>query len=1005
MATTKKPTGLSITRKDNKYIFSWNKPQTYGDGQQLQWSYKASSTHKSSIIKLSGSKKDYTVTSPSKLSEISFKVRGNHDQNTKDPGWSAWAEKSFKVGVAKQPKITTTWEEATPNKTVFKWETEDDEHKPFSRVEYRTMLVQDYNGHPSSYDWASLGAPTTSTNKTGTIFDTPESLDPNESWTRIVQIRAVGPGGTPKKWKYATHTYAKPNEPIIYKAQATPIPIKVTTTLDMEWLNNEDSAHPVDKTIIQYKMCEPAAGMTFPPQETPDDADTPVNAEHFDDWYQGNLWSEELPGLLADDQCLFVRIKVTHDTREEVSQFKIAQYGRLAAPTAVTTTPVQGTHTIVVNITSATTVPDAYHAVVYKKDGIESILGIIPNGSTSVNMVVPPWTDSVGDVGVYAVVGSYTAQPADSDGVVIYTIAKPQMTSDTVWKGGIAAPSISVVQADVEETATVTWSWTDPDATGAEVSWADHEDAWESTDEPDTYIVDASRASRLNVSGLEPGITWYFRVRLVTEGDDTTYGLYSNTFALNLSSAPAIPSLEMSAQVIDPDGEAIASWVYVSGDNTPQAHATLALYSAGTYTDILQINTEQTAVINPAALELAIGSYQLVVKVESESGQWSDYSDPVPFAVADPLVCTFTQASLVSRTETIEGDTYTFPYCLVEMPLTVTVTGAGATGQTMLAIKRKNDYSIARPDDTELTGYADEVICQFVYTGEAQQTIDIDDVMGKLNDGATYYLEATVTDNLGRTASARYPADDPDDFFTVIWDEQAIMPEATAEIVDDDYAKLTITKPQDWYTGDVVDIYRLTSDKPQLIAENVEMDDDPVEYVDPFPTLGQGGYRFVYKTKNGDDTLDSSSNFAWLDIPLTLGSQEAVIDFNGERLPLGYNLKVANTWSKEFQETRYLGGHIAGDWTKGVLRTASVDTVTLPVRDMSLFKGLRRLAEYEDVCHLRTLDGSVITCNIQVDDDFSYDTAGKIQNVSMSITRVDPVDMDSMLLADWLVTP
>ena len=82
--------------------------------------------------------------------------------------------------VAKQPKITATWEDATPNKTVFKWEVEDEEHYPFDHVEYRTMLVQDYNGHPSSYDWASVGSPSTSTSKTGTIFDTPEAVDPSE---------------------------------------------------------------------------------------------------------------------------------------------------------------------------------------------------------------------------------------------------------------------------------------------------------------------------------------------------------------------------------------------------------------------------------------------------------------------------------------------------------------------------------------------------------------------------------------------------------------------------------------------------------------------------------------------------------------------------------------------------------------------------------------------------------------------------------------------------------
>ena len=1000
MATTKKPTGLQIDRKGNKYIFSWNKPQTYGDGQQLVWSYKASKTHKSNVIKLGKTVKNYTVTSPSKLKEISFKVRGNHDQKSKDPGWSDWASKSFSVHEPIKPTVSASWSDNTPDKTTFTYTAKDDEHYPFDHVEYRTKWIKNYNGKPASYSWT--GAASTSSNKTGTIFNTTETIPLGQSYTRVVQCRTVGTGGA-SAWVFASHTYAKPNTPVITSTEGTvEDKAKGVIGLNLSWTTSAPSSRPIDKITIEYLITVPAAGMSVPTGASWQQADTPVKKGK-------TSWAEQISDTLADDQVLFARIHVKHDTSEDWSAPVIALKGRLATPTNVSITPDQGTHTITVNATNASTVPDSYMAVTYKKGASEAILAVIPHGSSTVNMIVPAWTDNAGSVGVYAVVGSYTSQPADSEGVVVYTIAEPQMTSDKVWKGTLTAPTISVVQSDIENTAIVTWNWSDANATDAEVSWSDHADAWESTDEPDTYIVNNSKASRLSVSGLETGINLYFRVRLLEiNGDDTSYGLYSDTFVLNLASAPAVPVLEMSSQVIDPAGEAIASWVYISTDNTMQEHATIAEVdtstSPWTYTPILQVEEEQQAVVRPSDLEWSVGDYLIAVQVQSASGRFSEMSDPVPVTVRDPLTCTITQASLVSKTETIDGGTYTFPYVLDAMPMTVTVTGAGNTGQTILTLKRKTDYVILKPDDTELIGHADEVVCQHVYTGEAQQTITIDEVQGKLNDGATYYIEATVTDDLGRTASDRYPNNDPDDFFKVIWNDQAIMPEATAVIIDDDYAKLTITKPVNWVSGDVVDIYRMTSERPQKIAEGIEMDNAPVEYVDPYPTLGSaGGYRFVYRTVNGDDTLDADDNFAWLDVVAVCDSNEAIIDFNGERIPLPFNLKVSNKWGKEFQETRYLGGHITGDWLAGVSRTGSIDTVTVPVHDPSIFRSIRRLAEYTEPCHVRTLDGSVIVCNIDVDDDFGYDTAGKIQSVKMNFTRIDPIDLDAVPLSDWLV--
>ena len=121
------------------------------------------------------------------------------------------------------------------------------------------------------------------------------------------------------------------------------------------------------------------------------------------------------------------------------------------------------------------------------------------------------------------------------------------------------------------------WAWSWEDADSAELSWADHEDAWESTDEPTTYTITKLHAASWNISGLEVGTRWYVRVRLIkTVGDDQSYGAYSDIRSILLSSAPVTPVLDISSGVITIDGQATASWTYSSTDGSDQSFAEIS---------------------------------------------------------------------------------------------------------------------------------------------------------------------------------------------------------------------------------------------------------------------------------------------------------------------------------------------------------------------------------------------------------------------------------------------
>ena len=336
------------------------------------------------------------------------------------------------------------------------------------------------------------------------------------------------------------------------------------------------------------------------------------------------------------------------------------------------------------------------------------------------------------------------------------------------------------------------------------------------------------------------------------------------------------------------------------------------------------------------------------------------------------------------------------PYNLVNyltaLPLTATITGAGAGGTTTVAIERAQAYHVTRPDETGLHGFEGETVALVTQTGEAQITIGFDDLIGRLDDGAPYKLVATIQDGLGQSASESID-------FWVNWSHQALIPDGEVVLDTEHVAMmLTPTEPTGAVTGDVCDIYRLSVDKPQLIYAGAEWGQ---VYVDPYPTLGEfGGYRFVCRTADGD-YVTQDGEMAWVDVKTDIQTLNSIIDFDGAQIQLLYNITMSSAWKKDFKETKYLGGSVQGDWNAAVSRTGSVGAVAITLTDQKLVENMRRLAVHTGICHIRTRDGSSYPADVQVSESYTYKNEHKIPTFSLSITRIDSEELDGMTLAEW----
>lgn len=1013
MAKTAAPSGLTLARKQGTFTATWKiAAKDYGDGQAAQYrigtrswtAISVGTTTTTKSFKLSTA--DYYPSSgKKKIPSVSFRVRGNSAGSGTTV--SDWTTKTFTFALPAKPSVSAAV--GTYPKTTFSWTVavKDDNTAWLTNVEYQSVLVKDSNETDGSkINWNSTeGQRYTGTGAaTGSLAVTEDSgqLGDGHSYTRWFRVRSRGVAGA-SDWRYSKHVYALPNQQVITswnvsaKADRNGYVAKV-------WFNSPFSASkPIDEIEMQYALAVPDADM-----------ECPAGAS----WQEGvKLIPKDrtsaavftVDSLLGSDQCLFVRANASHDNRTTYGDPVIVDTGTLSAPTALSVSTDGDQYTATVTATNNSTVADSFLVVRYMTeddpDGFD--IGIIPHGSSSVIVQCPVWSSTSAIVfGVYAAVGSYEAT-VRADGVTSYAVTA-QMTSDTITSGGtvpVAPSNVSAQQTAIPGTIRVIWSWSWDEADSAELSWADHEDAWESTDEPSTYVISKMHASAWNISGLQTGKKWFIRVRLISgTGEEETFGAYSETVTIDLSSAPAIPVISLGSGVITEGSPVAAYWSFVSTDGTGQAFAEVAevTVSGGSnvYTTIAEVESAQNISIETDGW-LAGETHGVAVRVTSGSGMMSDWSDTAYVTVADPITCTITATSLDTVTITStdeEGDPVTYTVDgLTEMPLTVTVDGAGDAGTTSVIIERASAYHVERPDESSYDGHEGETVYSFSMTGEGTVTIDTEDLIGSLDDGAAYTIIATVQDSLGQEASDSIG-------FEVHWSHQASAPTATVTI-SGTIAILTPVAPVGAEATDVCDIYRLSVDKPELVFKGAEFG---TAYVDPYPTIGEnGGHRFVTRTADGD-YITQDETFAWIDTGEAAGdlfeSNYNIIEFGTGRALIEYNVDLSSSWEKDFRETKYLGGSIQGDWNPAVSRSGSVSTAAVRTSDQELIQTMRRLAAYPGICHVRTKDGSSYPADVQVSESVSISSGHKIAEFSLKITRVDPEAPDGLTYAEWQET-
>lgn len=996
MAKTQQPTGLSIKRDGANFILSWViGDDNYDAGQQLQYisrvngkwkswdDYAVTTTDTEKVITIDLSK--WYPSMGNTLSGVEFCVRGKRTGYD----WSDFTHKTLYLLTYPTITISNTLTDANKFNAYFDIET-DDQSQIYREYEWQTILVtesEETNG--SNLNWSSDqdGWNTgTGTATSGTVSITEDtSATQLGSHTRWVRVRAKTTAGN-SPWSYTHHTYAMPHGANLISAEAIQTHLANFYTVTAKWNATQNPAYPIDRVRVDYSFAVPTYNMLPPANPSWSEAVTAIDTEGDD------IAIFTTNRLLGEDECLFVRVATIHDDRETYSAVRLAKAGKLATPSDLSVSVSGRIATVSVNNNSeagiytgsteyferlfiAITYRGAFTHHTYANGNFTNgiVIGVMTPSESSKQITLPDVSNEfVYVIEAQAIIGTYKFGQM-ADGTAIYTILKNSMVSDKVSTTGAVPIPASDISVEILSggTAQVSWTWAWDEADSAELSWSDNPNAWNSTKQPETYLVEGHKESFL-IEGLTAGKRYYLRIRLKA---GESYSPYSEQVAFDVRYAPSKPIAKISDPTITEQGRTIISWIYASGDGTGQAYAEVMRDG------IIVAHTTSAKHISLYASDIGwtTGSYDLQVRVVSESGAVSVWSDPVTVKVVPPLEAVIYDDTLETITVTEDGHTRQV-VALTEMPLVVTVRGGNDKDPVTLIVERAETYLLKRPTGDDQIGYEGEIVYQATQTGDDEFTIYTDDLLGDFDENARYRIVAIVKDSLGQTSTATKE-------FEVIWSDHATMPTGTVSIVGTT-AVITPT------SNDTFDIYRLTADGAEVIVADGEAGQ---VFTDPYPAIN-GGYRIVAKALNGT-YLTNDGKFAWVDIPNGFEYDKTIIDFGTDKVELYYNVDISHNWEKDFTETKYLGGSIQGDWNAGVSRSGSVSAVTLNLSDQETITGLRRLASYTGLCHVRTLDGSSFPANIEVSESRSHDKYGLIAEFTLNITRVDPEGYDGILEA------
>ena len=550
--------------------------------------------------------------------------------------------------------------------------------------------------------------------------------------------------------------------------------------------------------------------------------------------------------------------------------------------------------------------------------------------------------------------------------------AAPTATDDSV--------TVVSVSSNDSTSLAVVLGWPNDDSTGTEVSWSEYGDAWQSTATPSTWNVtwkdDTSQVSgyantaKLILRGLSEGVKYYVKARRYLEEDGSVvdYGPYATASDSQFPTTPVdmptnvqlhVPSYSVKGQPFE------VTWTF---DGVSEQTGWI-LYSVTTENNatVKRVVAQGTDALGSATYTPQESEESVTLSVAVTTG--SDY------ASSDNQTVTFATNPTLALT---------VPSSLTAQPLSFSVASdSNLTSLTYVVaacgyfFDAPDKYRSQAPGETvyseKVTPNWEEVSGGSGYSA----TVSIPNVVN-LYDGGSYMVIASL-----ENTSTGLKSEEKQALFKVNWAHKAVHPSDKTRIDSNQSARAITVKPlppDGAASDDVFDLYRATPDGFYKIAENMMFGTTVTDRFAPFGKNVNMRYRVVTKTSSGD--MD------WIDIPYNIKGSCIRFDWGmNKRLELPYDIKVKDSYEKDYEGRRHMDGTIAGYWNEGVKRKGTLSTDVVKYGDPEEIELVRNLAQHAGPVFVRMPNGCAFQANVVVNSiPFDYDKL--VIAVSFDITEM-----------------
>lgn len=531
-----------------------------------------------------------------------------------------------------------------------------------------------------------------------------------------------------------------------------------------------------------------------------------------------------------------------------------------------------------------------------------------------------------------------------------------------------------------------------------EIEWATGKSRFDSSTETQSMTVE-SVVHHAEVTGLETGERYYFRVRAINEHGESDWTDYATTI---VGKKPAAPTTWSSSTTVTSGETLYLYWAHNAEDGSSQTYANLYLSIGGNSQTISIQNTDDEEEKDKTSVyEIDTSAYSEGTKIKwkvQTRGILNEYSDWSAERTVDVYAPPVLEMALTNSSGAALDYLTSYPFYID--------CEAGPSTQTALSyhvsIVANESYDTTdNLGNFKMVSAGEEIYSKYYDVGRNTMTLMLSADSVNLDNNVSYTAYCTVSMNSGLTATASKD-------FRVAWVDQSYAPNASIDFNEDDMSAIINPYCLDDNTealaaGVTMSVYRREYDG-SFTEIGTGLSNTFGSYItDPHPALDYARYRIVatetatggvsYFDADGIPTGVKAVIIQWdedWDSFITdseTGSMPAEPTWSGSMLKLPYNIDVSEDHSPDVSLVEYIGRKHPVSYYGTQMGETTTWNVVIPKSDKETLYGLRRLKAWMGDVYVREPSGLGYWANITV--SFSQKHTEVTIPVTFNITRVE----------------